>query len=213
MKTVRAPQSDYSGVSAGVSFTDGIGYTDDDNALAYFRASGYEVTNGGTPPEEIPQSVRPRANAAPPSRDASVVPNAGGPLSDAFLPPVNAGGGDPHGPVVVSPGLHAVPPAPIVPGPVRSEPAEQERVETEAATAVLVNGEPVATGTADVQGGPLNLSDVASVGEGPDAAVTESEAPAKSAPKSEWVDYAVSQGMTRDDAEASTKADLTDRYG
>lgn len=38
-------------------------------------------------------------------------------------------------------------------------------------------------------------------------------APAKSALKDEWVDYAVSQGMDRDEAEAMTKQDLIDEYG
>lgn len=39
------------------------------------------------------------------------------------------------------------------------------------------------------------------------------EAPAKSASKGEWVDYAVAQGADRDEAEAATKDDLVDRYG
>jgi hypothetical protein len=38
--------------------------------------------------------------------------------------------------------------------------------------------------------------------------------PAQSAPKAEWVGYAVRvYGMTPDDAEALNKADLIDRYG
>lgn len=36
--------------------------------------------------------------------------------------------------------------------------------------------------------------------------------PAPTALKAEWVDYAVGQGMTRDDAEAMTKADLVERF-
>jgi hypothetical protein len=39
------------------------------------------------------------------------------------------------------------------------------------------------------------------------------DVPTKSASKAEWVDYAVSQGMSRDDAESSTKADLVEQYG
>ncbi|MCA1570782.1 MAG: hypothetical protein LC798_10795 [Chloroflexi bacterium] len=38
-------------------------------------------------------------------------------------------------------------------------------------------------------------------------------APSKSAPKSDWVDHAVSQGATREDAEASTKDELIGKYG
>jgi hypothetical protein len=41
----------------------------------------------------------------------------------------------------------------------------------------------------------------------------ESEAPAKSAKVGEWRAYAVSQGMSHDDAESATKADLVEQYG
>lgn len=41
----------------------------------------------------------------------------------------------------------------------------------------------------------------------------EPQAPAKSATKAEWVDYAVSQGTDRTEAEASTKAALIERHG
>lgn len=39
------------------------------------------------------------------------------------------------------------------------------------------------------------------------------EVPAKSAVKSEWVAWAVVQGVSLDDAEAATKQDLVDRFG
>ena len=39
------------------------------------------------------------------------------------------------------------------------------------------------------------------------------EQPNKSASKGDWVDYAVSQGMSRADAEAVTKDELIGRYG
>lgn len=38
-----------------------------------------------------------------------------------------------------------------------------------------------------------------------------SEAPATSDVKAEWVDYAVSQGIERDEAQSSTKAELIER--
>lgn len=38
-------------------------------------------------------------------------------------------------------------------------------------------------------------------------------APAKSASKAEWVDFAVSQGASRDDAEGHTKEQLVEQYG
>lgn len=37
--------------------------------------------------------------------------------------------------------------------------------------------------------------------------------PAKTAPKAEWVDFAVGHGMSRPDAEAATKADLVEKFG
>ena len=37
--------------------------------------------------------------------------------------------------------------------------------------------------------------------------------PSESAKKADWVDYAVTQGMDRDAAEASTRAELIKQYG
>ena len=93
--------------------------------------------------DEVPAVVR-----GPESRDAAVVEDAAGPRSDAFLPPVNAGKADPHGPLVVSPSIHATTPGPIVPGPVTV--ARQADVEAEVAERVLVNNEPVPQVTASV---------------------------------------------------------------
>lgn len=145
--TVSAPVADYSGVVAGVSFTDGKGEVEAGNrgALDYFRRNGYGL--GGddpTPAEpEAPVDSRdlPGIVAQPPSNDAAVVTDAGGPDSDAFLPPANAGEADPHGPEVVSPGLHAVGPNPLVPGEVSPDAAKQEKKETAAAVEALVRGE------------------------------------------------------------------------
>ncbi|MCA1008995.1 hypothetical protein LCL87_25065 [Rhodococcus hoagii] len=44
MAIVTAPVADYTGEVAGVTFVASKGETDDDNALAYFRRHGYEVT-------------------------------------------------------------------------------------------------------------------------------------------------------------------------
>lgn len=41
----------------------------------------------------------------------------------------------------------------------------------------------------------------------------EDSAPAKSASKGDWVDYAVSQGADREEAESSTKEQLIEAYG
>lgn len=40
----------------------------------------------------------------------------------------------------------------------------------------------------------------------------EFRVPGKNAPKNEWVGYAVSQGMSVDDADAMTKNDLIEKY-
>ena len=49
MAEVRTPVEGFTGISAGVNFTDGVGETDDAAALAYFRTAGYEVADGDKP--------------------------------------------------------------------------------------------------------------------------------------------------------------------
>ena len=46
-----------------------------------------------------------------------------------------------------------------------------------------------------------------------DAADSRSDLPAKSDPKQEWVDYAVSQGVAWDEAAGMTKAELVETFG
>lgn len=43
MAQVKAPVADFTGTVAGVDFTDGIGDTDDERALAYFSRHGYDI--------------------------------------------------------------------------------------------------------------------------------------------------------------------------
>ena len=90
------------------------------------------------------------------ARDAAEPIVVGSPLRDAavdpkpwdFLPPTNAGEADPHGPLVVAPGIHGVGPKPIRGGEVFvGEPKKQDKAETALAEKVLVEGEP-ATNTA-----------------------------------------------------------------
>lgn len=45
------------------------------------------------------------------------------------------------------------------------------------------------------------------------AATATGGAPARTAPKSAWVDYAVDQGADRDGAEALSKSELVELYG
>lgn len=44
MAIIKAPNKNYSGVSATVSFIKGEGKTDDTQLIAWFKAKGYEVT-------------------------------------------------------------------------------------------------------------------------------------------------------------------------
>lgn len=211
MTKVTAPNRGYNGISAGVVFTDGVGETDNAGALAYFRRAGYEldekVKKGDpryptAPVTEAPETwERPVPESVPfgsPLRDAAVAP-----LPKDFLPPTNAGQADPHGPLVVSPGLHAVPPAPIVPGPVAvDDPKAQEALETRVAEAVLVEHVPA-------NEVPAIVAEHRGETE-PDAA---HERPAKSHPKPEWVAFAIAQGMDPAEADAASKKDLIERFG
>ncbi|GII63550.1 hypothetical protein Skr01_36350 [Sphaerisporangium krabiense] len=186
MARITAPVQGYNGTIGDVVFENGVAETDNPAVIAYCRGAGYTV-DGETieaahePPVDSRDVERVRLGT--PLRDAAVDP-----WPEDFLPPTNAGQADPHGPQVVSPGAHAVPPAPIVPGPVSPDPDEQQAAETEVAQRVLVEGQPATV-------------------------VAERSRPPQSAPKAAWVDYAVSQGADRGEAEATSKADLIDRYG
>lgn len=125
-----------------VTFEDGVAKVADlaPGLRGYFEANGYGI--GGEDaedPEPAPEPADPReleqggiVQMGTPLRDAAVDPQEGD-----FLPPTNAGEANPHGPDVVSPGIHAVAgPGPIVPGTVGDK-DYQEAKETAAAEAVL----------------------------------------------------------------------------
>lgn len=178
---VETPVKGYSGIAAGVVFADGVGYTDSRGAMDYFRLNGYAVSEGDAPEGGSPLSVAGAEYRGQPSVDAAVVRDAAGPVSDAFLPPTNVGAGnDPHGSKVVNPGLHAMPPGPIVPGVVGRTPAEQQARETQVQRAALTTGDPVDVSSKDNPSGPLGLSDPGSVDQGPDAADKAAQKAAKS---------------------------------
>jgi hypothetical protein len=156
-----------------------------------------------------------------PLRDAAVDPQP-----EDFLPPTNAGQANPHGPDVVAPEIHAVESQIVRPGPVSSDPAEQQAAETEHAHALLVEGKPV---TDVVEGdvedttdrGPRGLSDPGSAQVGEDqageggAAADASlvEVPAGNASTEAWQAYALTQpGVTEDDVKDLSRNELRDRY-
>lgn len=223
--TIKAPNDQYSGISGSLLFTDGQAVTDRADLADWFARNGYTVTKGGTITENTtPMSVAdPGHGLGAPSRDAAVVGKAAeGPLSDAFLPPVGAGqGNDPHGDQVASPGLHGVPPAPVVPGEVSRVAEEQEAKESQAAEAVLIQNEEVSVAALDEPDwlgdenearpvGPLEVSDPGSEGQEGDAAAPER--PAENASKDAWVSFAVASGMDPDEAASHTRAGLIQQF-
>lgn len=217
MVTVYAPNRAYRGAVGTVIFKDGEAEVDEatqGGALAYFRRAGYGI---GEPPANR-QDPRPDYDqvthiGAPPSIDAAVTKKADGPVSDAFLPPTNAGEADPHGPKVVSPEIHASGPKGIKPGDVHvGEPAEQQAEETDLTHRVLVEGQEHPSQGPNPDRGPLDASDPGSVEQGIEGA-EENGPPVKSASKAAWRDYAVSRGANPEEASASTRAELIEQYG
>ncbi len=162
---IHSPVPGYSGSGPGdTQFENGVLETDDPAVIAYCQGAGYKVSgkvlNETSPtPDVDPRDMPDGEPVGTRLRDAAVDPRP-----EDFLPPVNAGEANPHGPLVVAPGLHAVPPAPIVPGVVSHDADEQAAKETQVAKAVLVDGE-LATVVASDEGpgGPLGLSDPGSV--------------------------------------------------
>jgi hypothetical protein len=181
----------------GLQFEDGRAETDDKAIIRYARKAGYGIDGQATAPE---------APVQPDSREVGGEQVVGTRLRDAavdprpedFLPPTNAGEADPHGPLVVAPGIHASETGPIHPGDVHvDDTAKQEAQETALAEAVFVRNEDVTEATR-------------AAAEGEEA--QQEHRPAQSAPKAEWVDYAILRGVSREDAESMTKADLIAAY-
>lgn len=152
-----------------------------------------------------------------PIRDAAVDPRPGD-----FLSPVNAGQANPHGPEVVAPGIHAHGAKPVLPGDV-SDPKRQEQRETELAERTLAGDEPVPDVVAELADGALDRKvdaadpDAEANTRGQGAALaaapaTGGDRPKGNASQEAWADYAVSQGMTRDEADALSRDELRDRY-
>ncbi len=210
----------------GLTFVDGVADTDNPAIIAYCQGAGYTVNGKVLNPPPDPGErfdARDAANQTVGTvlRDAAVDP---GP--EDFLPPTNAGQADPHGPEVVAPGIHAVSgPGPIVPGPVGrfeeetdddgnvtsrvviSDTEEQQSRETTAAERVFLNQESVPEVTVSLGeevGQPA--PDTAAVGTG---SVLR---PAGNASHEKWAEYAVSQGMTEDEAAGLSRDELRDRY-
>jgi hypothetical protein len=191
---IHSPEEGFTGDGVGgLKFEDGKAETDNEAIIRYARKAGYGIGEKASAPQ-APE----RADA----RDFAEAQQVGTRLRDAavdprpedFLPPTNAGEADPHGPLVVAPGIHAAETGPIHPGDVHvDDPKVQEAQETALAEAVFVERQDVTEATRA-------------------AADDESHAPVQSATKAEWVEYAVAQGASREEAESMTKADLVETY-
>ena len=167
-----------------LDFRDGVAEFDGDLPVGirqYLAGAGYGLGSSKPKQPEPVEVPDPRdiEDGTPGTRlrDAAVDPQP-----EDFLAPVNAGEGNPHGPEVVSPEIHASGPAGIVPGNVFVEdPAKQEKREKEYAEARLIDQQPAAEAVKDAvpdidDNGPLGLSDPGSVQQGVEAAKDNSSA-------------------------------------
>lgn len=163
---IHSPAKGYTGKSlygdVELEFEDGVATYDGDlphGIRQYLQGAGYTFGNKQPEAPEAAEVPDPRETThqqvGTALRDAAVDPH-----EEDFLPPTNAGvdgpEGNPHGPHVVAPGIHAVGTGPIVPGPVGEfdededgsqvvivNTEEQERRETTAAEKVFVDQAPV----------------------------------------------------------------------
>lgn len=195
-KKVYAPNREFSGSRRGVTFVQGVAEVDEDN-LAYFAAAGYGIGGPAEPPAAqtdsrvatIPQQI------GTPLRDAAVEPKP----SD-FLPPVNAGRDDPHGPNVVAPEIHHDGPKGIKPGDVFvHDLAQQERRESSLARAVLIEGQNATEAALEHYDEPTAAGGIDGL-------------PKRNATKAAWVDYAAAHGVDRLEADDLSRDALAERF-
>lgn len=199
MVKIIAPNPEYNGTVGDVQFKDGQADTDDPAVLSYCRSAGYEVGGETTASLDDPAPADPRAVGdgliGTPLRDAAVDPKP-----EDFLPPVNAGAANPHGPDVVAPEIHASPgPTPIVPGPVHDDPAAQAARESSAAELALIEQLPAQEVAGRLGGDQPNRP----------------EQPAGNASQEAWADWVLATHPDLDEAEvrAMKRDDLREKYG
>ncbi|NUO58991.1 MAG: hypothetical protein HOV78_20210 [Hamadaea sp.] len=175
---ITSPDKTYTGESrygeVVLQFEDGVAKFDGELPVGvrqYLVGAGYGLgSKSPAEPDETPTPADPRdvthVQGGTPLRDAAVDPQP-----EDYLPPTNAGkdgeDGNPHGPNVVAPQIHASTGQPVVPGPVgtyeerdiededgnvtgkvgvvTSDPDAQAERETEYAQRALVGNEPVPT--------------------------------------------------------------------
>ena len=220
MARIKAPNSEYNGVVGDVVFKDGVAETDNQAVIQYCQGAGYEVDGTTDNPPAVPEAADPRyvdeVKVGTPLRDAAVDPRP-----EDFLPPVNAGKpgpeGNPHGPNVVAPGIHAVAgPGPIVPGPVGrfeededgtqvviADTEEQQRRETTAAEQVFLQRRDVPEVTAELADEVQPVDDA------------KAEPPAGNASQADWADWVIAAhpDLNEDEVRAMKRDELRDQYG
>jgi hypothetical protein len=103
MARITTPVPGYSGQGPGnIMFQDGVGESDDPAVIAYCQGAGYGI-DADPPARQTPEPPDPRKveeRSSAPLRDAAVDPRP-----EDFRAPSNAGEANPHGPLVVAPGI------------------------------------------------------------------------------------------------------------
>jgi len=163
-----------------------------DGVRSYLLGAGFKVGSAqGRVPESLDgaavpddDSVDARDYAEPTQVGSRIRDAAVDPRPEDFLAPANAGKGDPHGPEVVSPEVHASQGTrPVKPGDVHvDDPAVQDQAETEHAEE-STDGTPVTDGV---------------------------EPPAGNASREDWAAYVIALGQDTGDL---GRDELRDQYG
>lgn len=103
MARITTPVPGYNGQGPGnLQFQDGVAESDDPAILAYCEGAGYGI-DADPPARQAPEPPDPREvgdQASAPLRDAAVDPRP-----EDYRAPTNAGDANPHGPLVVAPGI------------------------------------------------------------------------------------------------------------
>lgn len=120
MARITTPVPGYSGQGPGnLQFQDGVAESDDPAIISYCEGAGYGI-DSEPPKREAAEPPDPRKvgeAASAPLRDAAVDPRP-----EDYRPPTNAGEANPHGPLVVAPGItDGTPPAEPVAEPVEEQ--------------------------------------------------------------------------------------------
>lgn len=214
MTTIHSPNPDYSGTytwgdGTVTTFENGKAELDGDlpaGIRSYLQSAGYGIDKPAASPADpvIPPDPRDGLTDQVGSRlrDAAVDPH-----DTDFLAPSNAGKegpeGNPHGPNVVNPEIHASVGQAIAPGPVLPG-AEQEPKERELSDRTRIDQEPVPEVVADLA--------VANPDHEPEAGE-----PKGNASRDEWAKFAKTKGAPDEelaqDGTGLSRDDLRARYG